>query len=97
MEFALDAILSWSRQEHEVIGNSNILEHEEFLAENAKLVSCENDTDYNMVKKMLCNTGAEPVGPYLATLEDDCLNLAEETDGDSESNNGGSQEEESDP
>ena len=95
MEFALDDILSWSRHEHEVIGNGNILEHEEFLAENAKLVSCENDTDYNMVKKMLCNTGAEPVGPYLATLEDDCL--AEETDGDSESMNSGSQEEESDP
>ena len=45
------------------------------------------------VKKILCNTGAEPFGPYLATLEDDCL--AEETDGDSENNNSGSQEEES--
>lgn len=63
---------------------------EEFLADNAKLVSCENDTDYNMVKKMLCNAGAEPVGPYHATCEDDCL--AEGTDGDSESMDGSEEE-----
>lgn len=91
MEFALDAILSWSRQEHEVIGNGNMLEAEEFLAENAKLASCENDTDYNMVRKMLCNAGTEPVGPYHAACEDDYL--AERTDGDSDSMGGGGQEE----
>ena len=64
---------------------------EEFLANNAKLVSCENDTDYNMVKKMLCNAGAEPVGPYHATFQDDCL--AEGTDGDMESMHGSEEEE----
>lgn len=71
MEFALDAILSWSRQEHDIIGNGNMAEEEEFLADNAKLVFCENDTDYNMVKKMLCNAGTEPVGPFHITFGDD--------------------------
>ena len=93
MEFALDAVLSWSRQEHEDIGNGNMSDAQEFLAENAKLVSCENDTDYNMVKKMLCNAGAEPMGPYHAAFENDCL--AEGIDGESESMDSGSQEEES--
>lgn len=71
MEFALDAILSWSRQEHDIIGNGNMIEEEEFLAANAKLAPCENDTDYNMVKKMLCNAGTEPVGPFHITFGDD--------------------------
>ena len=68
------------------------IEAREFPAENAKLASCENDTDYYMVTGMLCNEGAEPVGPYHATLRDDCM--AEETDEDPDSMNNGSQEEE---
>jgi len=56
VEYALDAILSHSRAEHEVVGNKAICEHDEFLEENAALPLCENDTDYNMVKRLLCIT-----------------------------------------
>ena len=70
MEYALDAILSHSRAEHEVVGNKAICEHDEFLEENAALPFCENDTDYNMVKRLLCNDGLEPNGPYQLMLDD---------------------------
>ncbi len=69
MEYALDAILSHSRAEHEVVGNKAICEHDEFLEENAALPLCENDTDYNMVKRLLCNDGLEPNGPYGVMLD----------------------------
>ena len=92
MEFAIDAVLSWSRQVHEIIGDGSILEQDEFLADNAKLISCENDTDYNMVKKMLCNEGREPVGPYHLLPELDCI--SQETDEDYQSMGDSSEEEE---
>ena len=69
MEYALDAILSHSRVEHEVVGNRAICEHDEFLEENAALPFCENDTEYNMVKRLLCNDGLEPSGPYGVMLD----------------------------
>ena len=63
MEYALDAIISHTREEHDVVGNGGIGEHEELLSEIAALPACENDTDYNMVKRLLCNDGMEPMGP----------------------------------
>ena len=65
----MDAILSHSRAEHEVVGNKAICEHDELLEENDALPFCENDTDYNMVKRLLCNDGLEPNGPYGVMLD----------------------------
>ena len=70
VEFAIDAILSHSREEHEVIGNGGMLENVDFLAKHAELPACENDTDYNMVKVLLCNQYIVPDGPYDTPLED---------------------------
>jgi len=84
VEYALDAILSHSRAEHEVVGNKAICEHDEFLEENAALPFCENDTDYNMVKKLLCNDGLEPNGPYGVML-DDYADAESDADDDMES------------
>lgn len=80
----MDAILSHSREEHEIIGNGAFSEEEECLAEIAALPGCENDTDYNMVKRLLCNDGHEPEGPYGPLYENrfDADSL-EETDSDS--------------
>ncbi|DBA84876.1 hypothetical protein WJX77_010566 [Trebouxia sp. C0004] len=80
VEYALDAILSHSRVEHEVVGNKAIYEHDEFLEENAALPSCENDTDYNMVKRLLCNDGLEPNGPYGVMLDDYADNESDAND-----------------
>ncbi len=84
VEYALDAILSHSRAEHEVVGNKAICEHDELLEESAALPSCENDTDYNMVKRLLCNDGLEPNGPYGVML-DDFADDDSESDADDES------------
>ena len=84
VEYALDAILSHSRAEHEVVGNKAICEHDELLEESAALPFCENDTDYNMVKKLLCNDGFEPNGPYGVML-DDFADADSDADDDTES------------
>ena len=81
VEYALDAILSHSRAEHEVVGNKAICEHDELLEENAALPFCKNDTDYNMVKRLLCNGGLEPNGPYGVML-DDYADAESESDAD---------------
>lgn len=81
VEYALDAILSHSRVEHEVVGNGDMCENDEFLKRNAALPFCENDTDYNMVKRLLCNDGLEPSGPYGVML-DDYADAESESDAD---------------
>ena len=61
----IDAILGRSQEESEIMGDGLFLEYHEGAEQHLhKLPRCENDNDYPLLLKRLCDDDLLPTGPY---------------------------------
>ena len=65
VEYVLDAILGRSREESEITGDGSFAGAGEAWDEELhEMPFCENDNDYQLLLRRLCNGGHLPAGPY---------------------------------
>ena len=74
VEYALNAVINCSREEHELVGDGSFLDDKDTAAELQALRECANDDDYSLAQRMLCNVGFMPPGPNYDSNEEQADN-----------------------